>query len=187
VIPWETVCIDLIGPYPIGEIKKDKNGKVISDTLTTLHAMTMVDLATRWFEIIEVPNKRVDYIANLFEQVWLARYPWPAKVVMDRGRKFMGEVINLLRNNGIVRWPITTQNPQANAMVEWVHQTIHNMICTQKLCSKHDLSNGWIGVLMAVALGMRTTIHTTNRASPTQLVFGCDHFLNNAIHTGFLS
>jgi hypothetical protein len=39
VIPWKTVCINLIGPYPIGEIKKDKNGKVISDTLTTLHAM----------------------------------------------------------------------------------------------------------------------------------------------------
>jgi hypothetical protein len=29
---------------------------------------------------------------------------------------------------------------------------------------------GWIGVLMAVALGMRATIHTTNRASPTQLI-----------------
>jgi cell division protein FtsN len=63
-------------------------------------------------------------------------------------------------------------------MVEWVHQTIHNMIHTQKLCSKHDLPDGWIGVLMAVALGMRTTIHTTNHASPTQLVFGRDHFLN---------
>jgi hypothetical protein len=178
VVPWQTVCIDLIGPYPIGEIKKDKKGKVISDTLTTLHAMTMVDPATGWFEIIEVPNKRADYITNLFEQVWLARYPWPAKVVMDRGREFMGEVIDLLRNNGIVRRPITTRNPQANAMVERAHQTIHNMIRTQKLRSKHDLPDGWIGVLTAIALGMRATIHTTNRASPTQLVFGRDHFLN---------
>jgi hypothetical protein len=99
---WETVCIDLIGLYPIGKIKKDKNGKFISDTLTTLHAMTMVDPATEWFEIIEVPNKRADYIANLFEQVWLARYPWPAKVIMDHGREFMGEVIDLLKNNSII-------------------------------------------------------------------------------------
>jgi NADH:ubiquinone oxidoreductase subunit len=97
---------------------------------------------------------------------------------MDCGRKFMGEVIDLLRNNGIVRRPITTRNPQANAMVERVHQTIHNMIRTQKLRSKHDLPDGWIGVLTAVALSMRATIHTTNRASPTQLVFGRDHFLN---------
>ncbi|ESQ10401.1 MAG: hypothetical protein N838_35560 [Thiohalocapsa sp. PB-PSB1] len=97
---------------------------------------------------------------------------------MDRGREFMGEVIDLLRNNGIVRRPITTRNPQANAMVERAHQTIHNMIRTQNLRSKHDLPNGWIGVLTAVALGMRATIHTTNRASPTQLMFGRDHFLN---------
>ena len=59
-----------------------------------------------------------------------------------------------------------------------MHQTIYNMICTQKLRSKHNLPDGWIGVLMAVALGMRTTIHTTNHASPTQLVFGHNHFLN---------
>jgi hypothetical protein len=52
VIPWETVCIDLIGPYPIGEVKKDRTGKVISDTLTTLHAMTMVDPAAGWIEIV---------------------------------------------------------------------------------------------------------------------------------------
>jgi hypothetical protein len=157
---------------------KDKKGKVISDTLTTLHAMTMVDPATGWFKIVEVPNKWADYIANLFEQVWLARYPWPAKVIMDHGHEFMGKVINLLRDNGIIRKPITMQNPQVNAMVEWVHQTIHNMIRTQKLCSKHDLPDGWIGVLTAVALGMHATIHTTNHTSPTQLVFGCNHFLN---------
>jgi hypothetical protein len=35
-----------------------------------------------------------------------------------------------------------------------------------------------MGVLMAVALSMHATIHRTNRTSPTQLVFGCNHFLN---------
>jgi hypothetical protein len=35
-----------------------------------------------------------------------------------------------------------------------------------------------IGVLMAVVLGMCTTIHTSNHTSPTELMFGRDHFLN---------
>jgi hypothetical protein len=178
VVPWETVCINLIGPYPIGEIKKVKNGKVISDKLSILHAMTMKDPATGLFEIIEVPNKRADYIDNLFEQVWLARYLWPARVIMDRGQEFMGEVINLLKESSIIHKAITTRNPQANAMVEHAHQTIHNMICTNNLCSKEDLPIGWIGVLTAVALGMHATIHTISCASPTQLVLGCNHFLN---------
>ena len=58
----------------------------------------MIDPATGWFEIIETPDKRADTIANLFEQTWLNRYPWPQEVVLDRGKEFMGEVITLLRD-----------------------------------------------------------------------------------------
>ena len=95
---------------------------------------------------------------------------------MHHGQEFMGEVIDLLKESGILQKAITTRNPQANAMVECAHQTIHNMIHTQNLQSKEDLLNGWIGVLMAVALGMHATIHMSNHASVTQLVF--DYFLN---------
>ena len=56
----------------------------------------MIDPATRWFEIVLIPNKRADEIANLLEQTWLARYPWPQHVICDRGREFMAEVQDLL-------------------------------------------------------------------------------------------
>ena len=83
LVPWETVCIDLIGPYTISKVKYDKDGKqVISDTHTYLHTMTKIDPTTGWFEIMEIPNKWADKISNLFEQVWLAHYPWLAKVMM---------------------------------------------------------------------------------------------------------
>ena len=55
--PWERLCIDLIGPYTIGN---QKQGDEI-----TLHCLTMMDPVTGWFEIAEVPNKRADYIANI--------------------------------------------------------------------------------------------------------------------------
>ena len=39
--------------------------------------MTMIDPATGWFEIVEIPNKRADYIANVLEYTWLTRaVPW---------------------------------------------------------------------------------------------------------------
>lgn len=174
VIPWDTVCIDLIGPYTIGnKNKKDKKNE------TTLHCLTMIDPATGWFEIIEVPNKQTDEIANIFEMTWLNRYPWPTQVVMDRGKEFMGDVIPLLHSYGIKRKPITTRNPQANAMVERAHQTLHNMIRSQQITSKKDLPNGtWDGVLSAVAFAMRATIHTTTQATPSQLVFNRDAIQN---------
>ena len=170
IIPWETVCIDLIGPYKIGSGKHE----------ATLHCLTMIDPATGWFEITEIPNKSSDEIANIFEMQWLNRYPWPTQVVMDRGREFMGDVITLIRNEyGITRKPITTRNPQANAMVERAHQTMHNLIRTQRIRDNRDLPNGsWDGLLSAVGFAMRATIHTTTKATPAQLVFNRDAIQN---------
>jgi hypothetical protein len=173
VIPWKQVCIDLIGPYKIGSEKNKQYA-------TTLHCLTMIDPATGWFEIVEIPDKSSQTVANAFEMTWLSRYPWPTEVVMDRGREFMGEVKNMLREDyGITRKPITTRNPQANAMVERAHGTIHNMIRTQSIKDKRDLAFGkWDGILSALGFAMRATVHTTNRASPAQLVFGRDAMLN---------
>jgi len=64
-------------------------------------------------------------------------------------------------------------------MVERAHQTIHNLIATQNIKSKHDLPDGqWDGVLSAVGFAMRSTIHMTTQATPAQLVFGRDAIHN---------
>jgi hypothetical protein len=63
-------------------------------------------------------------------------------------------------------------------MVERSHQTIKNMIKSQTIMSRDDLENGeWTGVLSAVRIAMRATLHTTMRTTPMQLVYG-----RNAIH-----
>jgi hypothetical protein len=38
-LPWERVCIDLIGPYTFGDVKRP-------DSVTTLHCLTMIDPVT---------------------------------------------------------------------------------------------------------------------------------------------
>jgi Integrase zinc binding domain len=88
LIPWHTLCVDLIGPYPFGVRDKKRN----IDTLTELWCLTMIDPATGWFEIVEIPTKRADFIANLLEFHWLTRYPWPTKIRMDRCGEFKAEV-----------------------------------------------------------------------------------------------
>ena len=61
--------------------------------------MTMIDPATGWFEIMEIPNKRADCTSNVLECPWLTRHPWPTKICMDKGREFAGEVAAALKNN----------------------------------------------------------------------------------------
>ena len=175
VVPWHTCCIDLIGPYTIGPDKPKSQQ-------TLLWALTMIDPATGWFEIVTVPTKRADYISNIFEQVWLNRYPFPTEVVMDRGKEFKAEVEDMLKNEyGIARKVITTRNPQANAMVERCHKTISALVIKSLgLKAKDDLEpyGDWDALLSAVAKAHRSTVHTTLDATPSQLVFGRDTILN---------
>jgi hypothetical protein len=168
------LCIDLVGPYTMG---KD------SDEVK-LHCLTMIDPATGWFEIVEIPNRHADYISNFLERTWLTCYPWPTQVVLDRGSEFQAELSVLLKNEyRITKKVITTRNPQANSMVERVHQVIHQLIRTISIKGKTDLDKlyfGWNGVMSAVRRAVRSTIHTTQCATPTQLVFGRDAILNVA-------
>jgi len=172
-IPWDKLCVDMIGPYKINR----KGKKPLQ-----LWCLTMIDPATGWFEIKEVPGtKRADVVSNVLEQTWLTRYPWPQEVIYDRGTEFMAEFTEMLINDyGVKKRPITKRNPQANAIVERVHQTIGNMIRTFSVHSNPNLDekDPWTGILSAVAFAVRATIHTTTQASPMQLVFGRDAMLN---------
>ena len=93
----------------------------------------------------------------------------------------MTEVISTPRDEyGIVQQPITTRNPQANAMVERAHQTLGNMLRTQNFQAQADidLEDPFTGMLSAVGFAMRATVHTTTRATPSQLVFNRDAIHN---------
>ena len=181
VIPWHTCQIDLIGCYYFGPatIKRGKK-RIPNPNRAQLHCITMIDPATGWFEIAEIENKQADTVANVFEMTWLSRYPWPTEVILDRGTEFKGEVQNLLLNEyGINRKPISTRNPQANAMLERAHKTLHDYMRTWQIKDKTGLEGGtWDGVLSGLRFAMNATVHTTNRATPSQLVFGRDAMLN---------
>ena len=90
----------------------------------------------------------------------------------------MAEFAKMVRNDyGLKTKPITTRNPQSNAIIERVHQTIGNIIRTFDV--KHiDDDNPWGGILATTMFAVRATYHTALQASPMQLVFGRDAILN---------
>ena len=123
---WDKLCVDLIGPYTI----KLQHGNRRGQTLT-LWCVTMIDPATGWFEIVELPDKQAITVANIVEQTWLTRYPWPTTMTFDKGKEFMGEfALMISKDYGIEKQGATVRNPQANAIIERVHQTIGNIIRT---------------------------------------------------------
>jgi hypothetical protein len=95
-----------------------------------LLALTIIDTATGWFEIVKATNKAKTSIQDLFHNTWLVRYPRPQFIVFDN--RIMGEfkrdsnkcvykTIMALKPNQL---QVTTIATQANAIIERVHKVV---------------------------------------------------------------
>ena len=123
----------------------------------------------------------VDFVANQAELAWLTHFSLPRKLIVDRGNEFLINFRGMISNNyGIkVRPPITTKNPQANTLLDRVHQTIGNILCTFKIQNMSlDDKNPWDGKQVSTMFALRTTVHPTKLYFSTQLVFGRDSIIN---------
>jgi len=140
-IPWEALCVDLIGPYTL----KGKDGSQIN-----FMALTMIDLASSWFKIVELPvvnrqrtikikgrdllknneisNKSSERIAHLVNKTWLYRYPRCRYLIYNNGSESILHFEHLCDSYGIKHKPTMVRSPQANAILKSVHQVIGQML-----------------------------------------------------------
>ena len=163
-VPWLEVHVDHIGPYSQSDHPK----------ATKYYALSIIDPATSWVELFPLPNLTAATTCTAFDTQWLCRYPRPFKCIYDQGSAFTShEFQELLSSYGIVPSPTTVQNPQANSVLERIHQVIGNMIRASNLTDSL-----WVDLLPAVAFAIRGTFHTTLKATPCQLVFGRDLILD---------
>lgn len=123
LIPWYTVHTDLIRPsYTLTVKQYQPDGTIITKELS-LTCMTLLDLATGWFEIIQVPRFNIDDVNNgnrevidktsartsqLFNQVWLSKYPRLKEVVFNNGSEFKKDFLPLLKDFAIKPKPAQT-------------------------------------------------------------------------------
>ena len=112
--PWNELYMDLIGPF------------------NQQYALVILDVATKWIEMIPLENKRPATVARAFDQQWLCRYPRPTRLIHDQGPEFIYEEFQeLLHRYGITDVPTTVANATANAENERTHRTIEEIIRTQ--------------------------------------------------------
>ena len=102
----------------------------------------MIDPATGWFEITQIPNKESQTVAEAIEQTWLSRYHWPNIVILDRGTEFMRDFTRMMQEDyGVRKKPIKARTPQANAIIERVHQTIDQMIRAMEVQNTNNIND----------------------------------------------
>ena len=77
-------------------------------------------------------------------------------ITYDQGSEFIGHHFkNIMEDDyGVKTRPITVRNPQANAMLERIHQVVGNLIGTFDNEERAiDHRDPWTGVLNVAALG----------------------------------
>ena len=166
--PWDTVHIDLVGPYT-KTVKQDQPGLDKSKKVDLqLLAMTFLDPATGWFEIAEVPviDQSSARISNLFDNVWLARYPRPKKVIFDNGSEFKRDFVPLLRDWSIKPQCTTIKNPQSNSPVERIHQVLRHMFLTKNLRAQtFDYIDPFESILASIVWAVRASYNSATDAT----------------------
>jgi hypothetical protein len=133
-IPWEALCVNLVGPYTL---------KGLDRSAIDFMAFTMIDPASSWFQIVELPlvirittkmvngkeklskelivNKSSNQIARLVNKIWLSRYPRCRYLIYNNGLEFKLHFETLCKSYGIKRKPTTIrtlkQMPSVNASI----------------------------------------------------------------------
>ena len=138
----------------------------------------MIDPATGWFETSPISDKSAVTVMTAFNNQWLCRYPRPRYIGFDNGSEFKAQFLQTCTNYGVKAKVTTSHNPQANGIIERVHQVLGNSLRTLDITNKQlETTDAWRSILSEVAFAIRSTYHTTLEATPGQLVFGRDMIL----------
>jgi hypothetical protein len=187
--PWEALCVDLVSPYTL----KGKDGSAVD-----FMALTMIDPASSWFEIVELPlvsrltvtlingkekiseelifDKSSNQIARLVNKIWLSRC---RHLIYDNGSEFKSHFELLCKSYGIQRKPTTIKNPQVNAICECVHQVLGTMMRTSEIGMAESVEPADIDRFIDnAAWAICSTYHTVLKASPGAANFGRDMLFN---------
>ena len=124
----------------------------------------MINPATGWFKIKQYDDKKSITVAIIVKQEWLARYPRPYLITLDQGSELLVRIVVMCINDySINRKLISMHNPQANAIVQCMHQMLRNLMWSFELQDNPyiDMDDPWSGILVAASFLMCSTYHTT--------------------------
>jgi hypothetical protein len=105
----------------------------------------------------------------------LRRYPRCCHLIYNNGSEFKLHFEYLCESYGIKHKPTTVRNPQANGILERVHQVLGQMLHTADLDMSNSVTPNDINVFLNnAAWAIRSTYHTVLKASPGAAIFGQD-------------
>ena len=114
-------------------------------------------------------------MARLFNKSWLSHYPRAVSIIYDNGSEFKLFFENLCESFQLKHKPTTITNPQANAILERVHQVVTNMMQTSSLDIEDTCTPNMIDdFIVNVGWAIHSTHHTVLGSTPGAAIFNRD-------------
>ncbi len=111
--------------------------------------------------------------------MWLSRYPRCHYIICDNGSEFELNFEYLCVTYGIKRKPTTVKNPQANAILECLHQVSAQMLHTAELDMAETVTPNDVDVFLdSVAWAICSNYHTVFKTSQGVAIFGRNMLFN---------
>ncbi|GFX48509.1 retrovirus-related Pol polyprotein from transposon 412 [Trichonephila clavipes] len=154
--PNEIVTLDLLGPYPVSRVRRNRYVLVITDHFS------------KWAEIIPLKKASARVIADNFFDNYISRFGAPIKLMSDDGPQFISDIFeNLSERLGIRHVKTVVYRPQSSR-TERVNRDLVQMIANY-VNEQHDT---WDQILREFAYAIRTAVNETTGKTPAELFLG---------------
>jgi hypothetical protein len=161
--PNHRVHSDLFGP-----LKTSDSGKKL--------ILCMTDALTKYVELVPLPNKEADTVANAIFDKWYCHFGAPLDIVTDQGKEFCAKLSNeLFTRLGTNHLTMSPHHPQSNSQAEVANKMIAKYLAS--FCDNSTLD--WELYLAPLMFSYNTSFHRSIKATPFYLTFGMELRLPN--------
>jgi hypothetical protein len=156
--PNHPIHADLLGP-----LKTSDSGKKF--------ILCMTDALTKYVELVPLPNKEADTVANAIFDKWYCRFGAPLDIITDQGKEFCAKLSNeLFKRLGTNHLTITPHHPQCNSQAEVANKTIAKYLAS----FSDDSTLNWELYLAPLMFSYNTSFHRSIKNTPFYLTFGME-------------
>ncbi|GFV20626.1 retrovirus-related Pol polyprotein from transposon 412 [Trichonephila clavipes] len=154
--PNEIVTLDLLGPYPVSRVRRNRYVLVITDHFS------------KWAEIIPLKKASARVTADNFFDNYTSRFGAPIKLISDNGPQFISDILeNLSESLGVRHMNTVVYRPQANRTERVNHDLVQ--IIANYVNEQHGT---WDQFLREFAYAIHTAVNETTEKTPAELFLG---------------
>ena len=156
--PFDMIGIDFVGPLP----KTDNGNQWL---------LVITDYATRWVEAFPTKDSKAITVAEILVKQIIARYGAPMKLLSDRGRQFLSDLVyQVCELYRVKKINTTAYHPQTNGLTEKFNGTLCQMLAAYM----NERQTDWDEFIEICLFAYRTSKQETTKETPFRLLYGRD-------------